>query len=122
MDDARVVPAGTGRGLAVAQIVLGLVTIARADDIADEGWLGLSRGAVRRIVRVLGARQVVQGAVTAMHDDDPATLVVGAAVDGLHAASMLPLIAVRGPYRRQAAVSAATATAAAAVGLAASER
>lgn len=122
MTGARVVPAGTGRVLAVTQVALGLVTVVRAGRLADEGWLGLSPGVITQIVRVLGARQVVQGVVTAAKDDDPATLVVGAAVDALHAASMLPLVAVRGPYRRRAGLSAALATAAALAGAAASER
>lgn len=122
MTDARILPAGSGRALALSQVGIGLVTIARASTLAAEPWLGLSPVAVARIVRVLGARQVVQGVVTAARSDDPQTLLVGAAVDGLHAASMVPMAAVPGPYRRLAALSALLATAAAAVGAATSER
>lgn len=120
--EARLLPRGTGRALALAQVALGLTTIVRARDLGDRAWLGLSPTAARRVVRVLGARQVAQGVVTAARGDDPQVLLVGSVVDALHAASMLPLVAVRGPYRRRAALSATLAAAAAAVGGAAAER
>ena len=61
-----------------------------------------------RIVRVLGIRQLVQGLVTVAA---PTRQVVlgGAAVDCLHAASMLPVPAVLPAFGRPARLSAASA-------------
>jgi hypothetical protein len=60
------------------------------------------------LVRLLGARLVAQhGAI--LVSPSPRTLRVAAAVDGLHAASMLPLLALP-RYRRAALVSGGVAT------------
>lgn len=59
-------------------------------------------------LRVLGVRQVVQGALTAMVGSRSARR-VGAAVDGLHCASMLLLALVDPPRRRAALVQASVA-------------
>lgn len=62
------------------------------------------------IVRVLGARQIGQGAVQLLRPA-ASTVVAGAAVDGLHALTMVAA-AVRWPrYRRVAVASGAVAVA-----------
>ena len=89
------------------------------------GSLPLSRGtdapAVRRTVRVLGLRQLVQAAVTAP-TPSPAVLALGVEVDLLHAASMVALAAVRPRYRRAALAEALAATALACAGTIAARR
>jgi hypothetical protein len=59
------------------------------------------------VVRVLGARLVLQDAALFARPTRGAGL-AAAAVDGLHALSMLPWLG-RQPYRRAAAISGATA-------------
>ncbi len=62
-------------------------------------------GSAPAVIRVLGARQVGQALVTLLRPT-PTLLIAGAAVDGIHAASMLALGARR-PWRRAALVEAA---------------
>ena len=72
------------------------------------------------LIRLLGARMLLQAGLE-LFRGSRRTLRLGAAVDALHAASMLAA-AVRWPgYRRVALASAAVAGASAAVGLAGSE-
>jgi len=70
------------------------------------------------LVRLLGARSVVQAAATALAPGAP-VLIAGAAVDATHALSMLPVVIASPRYRRVAAVSSAAAFASAAAGAAA---
>jgi hypothetical protein len=63
----------------------------------------------RRAAQLLGARHLVQAAVTALAPA-PGVLAVGAGVDSLHAASMLALAAVS-PGTRRAALTDALAEA-----------
>jgi hypothetical protein len=68
-----------------------------------------------RIVRVLGARQAVQGVATAL-EPSAAVLGLGSVVDLSHALSMVPVIASWTRFRRPATISAALAAASAAMG------
>jgi hypothetical protein len=70
---------------------------------------------VRLIVRILGARQILQGVASVRHDD-AAGLTCGAIVDTLHGSSMLMLALASSKWRRLAATDAAVATAWAATG------
>jgi len=72
----------------------------------------------RKVVRVLGARQVAQAVATG-RAPTPAVLWLGAEVDVAHAATMIGLAAVERRYRRAALVDAAIATAFALMGAAA---
>jgi hypothetical protein len=65
-------------------------------------------------VRLLGGRYVVQGAAQ-ISWPHPVVLRGSAAVDGVHAASMLALAALRPDYRRPALASCAVATGLAAI-------
>lgn len=96
------------RALGGVQLALGAVLVARPA-IAGQvpSWL----------VRVLGGRGVLQGAVT-LAEPGAGTLALGACVDAAHAASMIPVAAVSARYRRPAAVSGGIAAAMAAAGLA----
>jgi len=67
-------------------------------------------GYARTGVRVLGARQLVEGAVLARHPRRPPPE-WSVAVDGLHALSMVALAAVRPELRPAAVRSAASALA-----------
>lgn len=71
----------------------------------------------RAVVRVLGARHLIQAAVTAMAPN-AAVLVRGAQVDLAHAASMLALAAADRPLRRAGLADALTAAMFATVGTA----
>jgi hypothetical protein len=62
----------------------------------------------RAVVRVLGARHLIQAAVTAMVPN-AAVLTAGAQVDLAHAASMLALAAADRPLRRAGLADAVTA-------------
>ena len=97
------------RGLGAAQAALGVVLLARPAQLAPEvpSWL----------VRVLGARGVVQGALTAA-TPQPVTLALGASADSAHALSMLPVAIASSRYRRPAAISGAVAAVMAVAGAA----
>jgi hypothetical protein len=62
----------------------------------------------RKVVRVLGVRQLAQAAVTGSRPTAP-VLVLGAQVDGAHAVSMVALALWSRPGRRAALVDAAIA-------------
>jgi hypothetical protein len=70
------------------------------------------------LVRVLGARSVLQGLVTGLAPQ-PSVLAAGAVVDTTHALSMVPVMIASARYRRVAALSTAVAVASAAAGAAA---
>ena len=63
------------------------------------------KGAARIFARILGARHLVEAAVL-MRDHSHRWVLLGAGVDGLHAASMLGLAAVRPNERRLALTNA----------------
>ena len=105
-----------GRVLGVVEVALGLVTVARSRRIATGSWWLLDRRAMTATVAVLGTRQVLQGLVTFARPG-PGALLVGAGVDGLHAASMLPVAFASDHYRRAARHSAALALGTAAAGV-----
>lgn len=95
------------RGLGAAEVALGVVLLARPAQVAARvpSWL----------VRVLGARGVVQGALT-MAAPQPATLALGASADAAHALSMVPFAIASTRYRRPAAISGGIAAVLAAAG------
>jgi hypothetical protein len=66
-------------------------------------------GRARAVVRILGARHLVQAALTAHAGRTGRRL--GGSVDAVHAASMLVLAALDGSHRRSAAANAALALA-----------
>jgi hypothetical protein len=100
----------TGALLTGARAAYGVV------QLVAPGWSGeaLLGGGLdttsRRAVRLLGARQVVQASVSAARPMRE-VLVLGAVVDGLHAASMVGLAVGVRRYRRPAMASAAIAAA-----------
>ena len=78
--------------------------------------------ATLRVVRVLGARQVVQaGLALALLPAEP-LLGLGVGVDALHALSMVPVVAAAPRWRRPALVSGLTAAAFAVAGALAARR
>ncbi|MGI8677439.1 MAG: hypothetical protein ACR2LX_01870 [Jatrophihabitans sp.] len=97
--------------------VIGLFTAMRPDIAARLAGGQSGRPTHRRIVQVLGARQAVQGLVTAARPH-PDVLVLGAAVDLLQALSMLPVAAVLTDSRRPALTSASMAALSATAGAA----
>ncbi len=66
--------------------------------------------AMRRVVRVLGARHLAQGLLTGWRPS-PLLLALGAGADALHAASALVYGAARSEQRRPATLDASIATA-----------
>jgi hypothetical protein len=74
------------------------------------------------VARVLGARQLLQAALTRGPAPSAAWLRMGAAVDAAHAASMIGLAAADRTLRRATLADAAAATAFASGGLAAARR
>jgi hypothetical protein len=69
----------------------------------------------RRAARLLGVRNILEGAVVATHDRR-GWLLAGAAVDSTHALSMIALAAARPAHRRLATASALAAIATATAG------
>jgi hypothetical protein len=63
----------------------------------------------RTAAGALAVRDLAQGAML-LRAPEPASVEAGAAIDVLHALSMLPVVAVSSRYRRAAAVSALVAT------------
>ncbi len=100
-------------GVLVAGVGLGTFVTAPRAAAAAAGNLGPTPDP--RIVRVLGARQVVQGAVT-FGRPEASTVGVGAAADIAHALSMIALGFAVPRYRRPALISALLAGATAALG------
>jgi hypothetical protein len=105
------------RLIVVARLVVGaacltapgpLLRAVRAPDHADLR--------VRGVARVLGLRLVTQGALDAAWPGYPRRL--GVAVELTHAASMVPVAALRPDHRRAATTSASVATALALLDLA----
>lgn len=119
MGRARQVDRGTaGTVLTVLRAGYGTVQLVRPGLIG--GWLiaGGLDSRERAVSRVLGARQLLQAAVT-LAAPGSATLTLGAGVDALHATSMLGLGLADRRRRRAAFNDAAVAGALALAGLAA---
>lgn len=109
------------RAVCAVQAGTGLATVGCARLVAARiGGAAGTPAWLAPLIAVLGVRQIAQAALV-YTVDDPLLLRAGAAVDALHATSMLPvLLAPR--YRVAAAMSAALATAAAAAEVAVAER
>lgn len=104
------------RAVGAGQMFTGIVTIRRAPRIATEPALGMPATTITQVVRVLGARQAVQGLALVIKPE--ATLGrLTALIDVLHGLSMVPIALRSGPYtqpaRRSAALAVASATSAA---------
>jgi hypothetical protein len=99
---ATVIP----RLMGVGSVIAGMTLIAAPDGVCAY----VSDTGVRPagVVRLLGVRYVVQGAAQ-LGWPRPAVLRGSAAVDGLHAASMVALAAASPAHRRLASVSAVAA-------------
>jgi hypothetical protein len=110
-----------GRLLGVAQLAVGCLLCLRPEQVAASAAGPRGRPVSGRLVRVLGLRSLVQGAVITA-SPSAAALAGGAIVDATHAATMTPFIALCARYRRAAAVSATVAGVAAAVGALAAAR
>lgn len=102
------------RALAYTEVAVGAAMVAAPRFVA-----GLSRGPVppASIVRVLGARQIGQGLLTATRAD-ATTLTLGATVDAAHLSSMIALALAHPRWWRTASASGAIAAASAVAGLA----
>ncbi len=100
------------RGLGALTCTAGLVLVARPGQVAR----AVSRGTPpeARIVRLLGARMLLQGALLAARPDRRLAAAC-AAVDGTHAASMVAAAVLLPRYRRAALLSAGVAVGSAAV-------
>jgi hypothetical protein len=106
------------RALSTVRALYGLgLLIAPAGVLEQAARVPLNREALR-VARVLGARQLVQCACV-RHGSRP-SLLVGAGIDGVHAASMLALsaVATRPPDRALARRNALTAAGLAVCGIA----
>jgi hypothetical protein len=75
----------------------------------------------RRTAQLLGARHLIQTALTAVRPD-PGMFTLGGQVDAVHAASMLLLAGISGPARRAALADALAETAFSAAGFSVSIR
>jgi hypothetical protein len=99
----------------------GAVQLAVPGYSAEQQLGGPLDPATLRVVRVLGARQVVQGGVALAFPAEP-LLGLGVGVDALHALSMVPVAAAAPRWRRPALVSGLTAAAFAVAGALAARR
>ena len=79
-------------------------------------YYGRADPRTRWVIRILGARELVQGLITSRHRSRASSL-TGAAVDTTHAATMLALAIRRAAYRRPATASSLTAASFAIAGL-----
>ncbi len=104
--------------LSPVRAAVGVARVAFPDTVVP----GLADGSLsvpgRRVVRVLGARQIIQALLTG-RAATPAVLWLGAEADVAHAASMIGLAIVERRYRRDALGDAAIAVAFAVAGFSA---
>jgi hypothetical protein len=98
----------SARALGSAQLALGALLVTRPGALAGHAPLWL--------VRLLGGRGVLQGAMTLL-EPGATTLALGACIDAAHALSMIPVVAGSSRYRRPAAVSGGVAAVMAVAGL-----
>ena len=103
------------RGAAVARAGWGCVLLVATGRVLRVGGRPPAPPAALAVARVLGARQLVQAAVTAVRPGGPVAG-VSAAVDALHAATDVALAAVAPRWRRIALADTAVAAALAAAG------
>lgn len=108
---ALLTPSGARRGIRVKGLVrlaLGAALLARTPGIVRAVNAGDCPPHAVSAARVLAVREVAQGALLTARPHRT-TVLVGAAVDGVHATSMLALAAALPRYRRVALVSGAFA-------------
>jgi len=113
--------ARTGQALQVARTGYGAALLLAPGPVI---WLATGRAATRRTretARVLGARHLVQAALTAAAPE-PRVFALGGQADALHAASMVLLAVVSRRGRGPALADALTEAAFAAMGFSASVR
>jgi hypothetical protein len=102
-------PAGRGtRALVAAQLLTGALEAFRPDGVVAVLAPGSGRPP-RWVVRLLGVRRLVQGTLTGVRPR-PTVLLLGAAVDTLHALSMLA-VPLRWPRHQRAAMLSAAGAA-----------
>lgn len=101
--------------LTLARVATGAVLLAAPGTVLRSAARGRSDRPARIVTRVLGARHLVQAALTGLRPA-PAALGIGAGVDALHAATALGLAAVDPSRRRDALANAVTALAFAGAG------
>lgn len=106
----------TTRVLAAVLAAANLTLVVKPDEVVAALAPGPTRPP-RWLVRLLGARVVLQQLVVFTAPTRRLVL-LGVAVDGLHAASMVAAAIIWPPQRRAASVSAASATSSAVLGLA----
>ena len=107
--------------LATLRAGYGAVQLAVPGYSAEQRLGGPLDPATLRVVRVLGARQLVQAGLALAFPAEP-LLGLGVGVDALHALSMVPAALVWPEYRRPALVSGGLAAVDAALGLATAPR
>lgn len=93
--------------LEVIRAAYGLCELLAPDFVSGRLLGEAPDGQVRLVIRILGARHLVQAALTARAGRTAHR--VGGCVDAVHAASMIGLAALDGRHRRSAAVNAALA-------------
>jgi hypothetical protein len=103
----RTPPKGTTRALSAVLAAWGTAMLARPEQVARLAAPHGSRPDAW-IVRLLGGRQLLQHALI-LYRPTRGVVLAGAAVDTLHALSMLGAAALWRQYRRPALLSAATA-------------
>lgn len=103
------------RPSAIVRAVYGALLLLSPRGVVETA-AGESGSGFATVRRVLGARHLVQAAATG-GDAGRTRLLAGVVVDLLHAASMLPVVALGDDHRRGAAVSALVAAVLSAVGL-----
>jgi hypothetical protein len=107
--------AARGRAVAAARAGWGCALLLAPRRVAGVGTRGPVPGAAVAVLRVLGARQLLQSAATAPVPTG-AVAALGAAVDALHAGTCVGFAAVWPRWRRVALTEAVIATALAAAG------
>jgi transcriptional regulator GlxA family with amidase domain len=100
------------RTIASAQAVVGCALAVRPDAVSGMVGIRSPHAPPAWLVRVLGARMAAQAGLQ-MVAPSPDVVLLGAAVDATHAASMATVAALSKRYRRGAAVSGAIAGASA---------
>jgi hypothetical protein len=105
---ARPSASAAPRLIGAGSVVVGVTLLAAPGRVCD--YISDTRARPTGWMRLLGARYLAQG-VAQLGWSQPAVLQVSAAVDGLHALSMVALAAASPTYRRLASVSAVAATA-----------
>lgn len=101
-------PAAALRALGLAEAAWGAALLAAPGRLVAAAHGGPPPPRSTGVARVLGARQLAQGALTAL-TAGPRVTGGAAAVEGLHGTSMVALAAASSRYRRLALVSAAVA-------------